>query len=216
MLYNLIGKECLVLVFLFGMLVILGLFNIDMYLLSFFEIVDDLLVSVLFVQLSLIVCLVGFMIGQLIVGLVSDVQGRWKLLLICIFLFVLFFLFCVLLFNIIILVVVCFLQGFIVFVGFVLFCVIVCDVFIGREFFKFFLLLMVIIVVVLMVVLMIGGVILLLLFVMWYMIFYVLMIIGFLLVFLIVFCLKEILLLENWILSLIGIFVKMMGSLLKD
>lgn len=85
MLHNPTGKERLALAFLLGMLAILGPLNIDMYLPSFPEIADDLSASASLVQLSLTACLVGLTIGQLIVGPVSDAQGRRKPLLICIF-----------------------------------------------------------------------------------------------------------------------------------
>lgn len=85
MLHNPTGKERLALAFLLGMLAILGPLNIDMYLPSFPEIAKDLSASASLVQLSLTACLVGLTIGQLIVGPVSDAQGRRKPLLICIF-----------------------------------------------------------------------------------------------------------------------------------
>ncbi|WP_282432943.1 MFS transporter [Bacillus spizizenii] len=85
MLHNPTGKERLALAFLLGMLAILGPLNIDMYLPSFPEIADDLSASASLVQLSLTACLVGLTIGQLIVGPVSDAQGRRKPLLICYF-----------------------------------------------------------------------------------------------------------------------------------
>ncbi|MHA6487609.1 MFS transporter [Bacillus cabrialesii] len=216
MLQNPTGKERLALAFLLGMLAILGPLNIDMYLPSFPKIADDLSASASLVQLSLTACLVGLTIGQLIVGPVSDAQGRRKPLLICIFLFALSSLFCALSPNITTLVAARFLQGFTASAGLVLSRAIVRDVFTGRELSKFFSLLMVITAVAPMVAPMTGGAILLLPFATWHTIFHVLTIIGFLLVLLIAFRLKETLPPEKRIPSSIGTSVKTMGSLLKD
>ncbi|MCY8423594.1 Bcr/CflA family multidrug efflux MFS transporter [Bacillus vallismortis] len=216
MLQNPTGKERLALALLLGMLAILGPLNIDMYLPSFPEIADDLSASASLVQLSLTACLVGLTIGQLIVGPVSDAQGRRKPLLICIFLFALSSLFCALSPNITTLVAARFLQGFTASAGLVLSRAIVRDVFTGRELSKFFSLLMVITAVAPMVAPMTGGAILLLPFASWHTIFHVLTIIGFLLVLLIAFRLKETLPPEKRIPSSIGTSVKTMGSLLKD
>ncbi|SCV39545.1 Bicyclomycin resistance protein [Bacillus subtilis] len=216
MLHNPTGKERLALAFLLGMLAILGPLNIDMYLPSFPEIADDLSASASLVQLSLTACLVGLTIGQLIVGPVSDAQGRRKPLLICIFLFALSSLFCALSPNITTLVAARFLQGFTASAGLVLSRAIVRDVFTGRELSKFFSLLMVITAVAPMVAPMTGGAILLLPFATWHTIFHVLTIIGFLLVLLIALRLKETLPPEKRIPSSIGTSVKTMGSLLKD
>ncbi|WP_370957218.1 MFS transporter [Bacillus subtilis] len=216
MLHNPTGKERLALAFLLGMLAILGPLNIDMYLPSFPEIAEDLSASASLVQLSLTACLVGLTIGQLIVGPVSDAQGRRKPLLICIFLFALSSQFCALSPNITTLVAARFLQGFTASAGLVLSRAIVRDVFTGRELSKFFSLLMVITAVAPMVAPMTGGAILLLPFATWHTIFHVLMIIGFLLVLLIALRLKETLPPEKRIPSSIGTSVKTMGSLLKD
>ncbi|MEC2265708.1 Bcr/CflA family efflux MFS transporter [Bacillus subtilis] len=216
MLHNPTGKERLALAFLLGMLAILGPLNIDMYLPSFPEIAEDLSASASLVQLSLTACLVGLTIGQLIVGPVSDAQGRRKPLLICIFLFALSSLFCALSPIITTLVAARFLQGFTASAGLVLSRAIVRDVFTGRELSKFFSLLMVITAVAPMVAPMTGGAILLLPFATWHTIFHVLMIIGFLLVLLIALRLKETLPPEKRIPSSIGTSVKTMGSLLKD
>ncbi|MCY7981714.1 MFS transporter [Bacillus inaquosorum] len=216
MLHNPTGKERLALAFLLGMLAILGPLNIDMYLPSFPEIAGDLSASASLVQLSLTACLVGLTIGQLIVGPVSDAQGRRKPLLICIFLFALSSLFCALSPNITTLVAARFLQGFTASAGLVLSRAIVRDVFTGRELSKFFSLLMVITAVAPMVAPMTGGAILLLPFATWHTIFHVLTIIGFLLVLLIALRLKETLPPEKRIPSSIGTSVKTMGSLLKD
>ncbi|MDL5612790.1 Bcr/CflA family efflux MFS transporter [Bacillus halotolerans] len=216
MLQNPTGKERLALAFLLGMLAILGPLNIDMYLPSFPDIADDLSASASLVQLSLTACLIGLTIGQVIVGPVSDAQGRRKPLLICIFLFALSSLFCALSPNITTLVAARFLQGITASAGLVLSRAIVRDVFTGRELSKFFSLLMVITAVAPMIAPMTGGALLLLPFATWHTIFHFLTIIGFVLVLVIALRLKETLPPEKRIPSSIGTSVKTMGSLLKD
>ncbi|ASF27758.1 MULTISPECIES: Bcr/CflA family efflux MFS transporter [Bacillus amyloliquefaciens group] len=216
MLHNPTGKERLALAFLLGMLAILGPLNIDMYLPSFPEIAEDLSARASLVQLSLTACLIGLTIGQVVVGPLSDAQGRRKPLLLCIFLFALFSLFCALAPNITTLVIARFLQGFTASAGLVLSRAIVRDVFTGRELSKFFSLLMVITAVAPMVAPMTGGAILLLPFASWHTIFLFLTVIGFLLVLIIALKLKETLPLEKRIPSSIGNSVRTMGSLLKD
>lgn len=110
MLHNPTGKERLALAFLLGMLAILGPLNIDMYLPSFPEIAEDLSARASLVQLSLTACLIGLTIGQVVVGPLSDAKGRRKSLLLCIFLFALFSLFCALAPNIATLVIARFLK----------------------------------------------------------------------------------------------------------
>ncbi|MEC1667033.1 Bcr/CflA family efflux MFS transporter [Bacillus mojavensis] len=216
MLQNPTGKERLALAFLLGMLAILGPLNIDMYLPSFPDIADDLSASASLVQLSLTACLIGLTIGQVIVGPVSDAQGRRKPLLICIFLFALSSLFCALSPNITTLVAARFLQGITASAGLVLSRAIVRDVFTGRELSKFFSLLMMITAVAPMIAPMTGGALLLLPFATWHTIFHFLTIIGFVLVLIIALKLKETLPPEKRIPSSIGTSVRTMGSLLKD
>ena len=216
MLHNPTGKERLALAFLLGMLAILGPLNIDMYLPSFPEIAEDLSARASLVQLSLTACLIGLTIGQVVVGPLSDAQGRRKPLLLCIFLFALFSLFCALAPNITTLVIARFLQGFTASAGLVLSRAIVRDVFTGRELSKFFSLLMVITAVAPMVAPMTGGAILLLPFASWHTIFLFLTVIGFLLVLIIALKLKETLPPEKRIPSSIGNSVRTMGRLLKD
>ncbi|MCR9040709.1 Bcr/CflA family efflux MFS transporter [Bacillus sp. L381] len=216
MLHNPTGKERLALAFLLGMLAILGPLNIDMYLPSFPEIAEDLSARASLVQLSLTACLIGLTIGQVVVGPLSDAQGRRRPLLLCIFLFALFSLFCALAPNITTLVIARFLQGFTASAGLVLSRAIVRDVFTGRELSKFFSLLMVITAVAPMVAPMTGGAILLLPFASWHTIFLFLTVIGFLLVLIIALKLKETLPPEKRVPSSIGNSVRTMGSLLKD
>ncbi|MCQ6276331.1 Bcr/CflA family efflux MFS transporter [Bacillus sp. V3B] len=216
MLHNPAGKERLVLAFLLSMLSILGPLNIDMYLPSFPDIAYDLGARASLVQLSLTTCLIGLAIGQIIIGPISDVQGRRKPLLISIFLFVLSSLLCALAPNITTLVVARFLQGFTASAGIVLSRAVVRDVFSGRELTKFFSLLMVITAVAPMIAPIAGGAILLLPFASWHTIFFFLSLFGLLIILIVAMQLKETLPQEKRIPSSVGHSIRTMGSLLKD
>ena len=137
MLHNPTGKERLGLALLLSLLGILGPFNIDMYLPSFPEIADDLGARASLVQLSLTSCLIGLAVGQIIVGPISDAQGRRKPLILSLILFALSSLFCALAPHITALVIARFLQGFTAAAGLVISRAVVRDVFSGRELTKF-------------------------------------------------------------------------------
>ncbi|GAA0500682.1 Bcr/CflA family efflux MFS transporter [Salinibacillus aidingensis] len=214
--HNPAGKERLGLAFLLGMLGILGPLNIDMYLPSFPGIADDLHTSASLVQLSLTTCLIGLAIGQIIIGPISDSQGRRTPLLISISLFALSSFICAIAPNITTLVIGRFLQGFTASAGVVLSRAVVRDVFSGRELTKFFALLMVINAVAPMIAPMAGGAILALPFASWETIFYFLGIIGILIVLTVAWKLKETLPEERRIPGSVGNTIKTMGSLMKD
>ncbi|MGJ9384448.1 Bcr/CflA family efflux MFS transporter [Salipaludibacillus sp. CF4.18] len=216
MLHNPTGKERLKLAFLLGMLAILGPLNIDMYLPSFPDIADDLGASASLVQLSLTTCLIGLAIGQIIIGPISDAQGRKKPLLISIFLFAVASLLCAVAPNITTLVIGRLLQGLTASAGIVLARAVVRDVFSGRELTKFFALLMVINAVAPMAAPIAGGAILLLPFASWHTIFYFLSLLGFIIVAIAAIRLKESLPPEKRIPSTIGHSIRTMGNLLKD
>ncbi|WP_227939872.1 Bcr/CflA family efflux MFS transporter [Alkalihalobacillus deserti] len=216
MLQNPTGKERLGLAFLLGMLAVLGPLNIDMYLPSFPEIADDLGARASLVQLSLTACLLGLAAGQVVVGPISDAQGRKKPLLISIFLFALSSILCAFAPTIVVLVVARFLQGFTAAAGVVIARAVVRDVFSGRELTKFFALLMVINAVAPMAAPMAGGAILLLPFASWNSIFYFLSLIGLFIVLMVALKLKETLPPEKRIPSSVGSSVRTMGSLFKD
>ncbi|GAB3053553.1 Bcr/CflA family efflux MFS transporter [Virgibacillus ainsalahensis] len=216
MLHNPTGKERLGLAFLLGMLAILGPLNIDMYLPSFPEIADDLGATASLVQLSLTACLLGLAIGQMIIGPISDAQGRRKPLLISIFLFALSSLLCAFAPNITTLIIARFLQGFTASAGIVLSRAVVRDVFSGRALTKFFALLMVINAVAPMAAPIAGGGILLLPFASWQTIFFFLSLLGLLIVLTVALKLKETLPKEERIPSSVGHSVRTMGNLLKD
>ncbi|MBM7553352.1 Bcr/CflA family efflux MFS transporter [Thalassobacillus pellis] len=216
MIHNPTGKERIGLAFLLGMLGVLGPLNIDMYLPSFPGIAEEFGVSASLVQLSLTACLVGLAAGQIVVGPISDAQGRRKPLMIFIFLFALSSLFCALAPNIGLLIVARFLQGFTASAGIVLSRAVVRDVFSGRELTKFFALLMVINATAPMIAPITGGAILLLPFASWQTIFYFLALLGLLIVLTVAIRLPETLPREKRIPSSIGEALRTIGRLLKD
>src|SRR5690625_7850476 len=85
---------------LLGLLAFLGPLNIDMYLPSFPGIAQDFGATATQVQFSLTACLIGLAAGQLVVGPISDAQGRKRPLLIATFLFALASILCALAPNI--------------------------------------------------------------------------------------------------------------------
>ncbi|KZE37302.1 MFS transporter [Bhargavaea cecembensis] len=216
MLHNPTGKTRLGLALVLGLLAILGPLNIDMYLPSFPEISRELGTGASQVQLSLTACLIGLALGQIVVGPISDAQGRKKPLIIGTSLFALSSIFCALAPNITVLIIARFLQGFTAAAGVVLSRAVVRDVFSGREMTKFFSLLMVINAVAPVLAPMLGGAILALPSANWETIFYALALIGVLIVAIVAAKLKETLPPEKRIPSSIGSSVKTMGSLLKD
>ncbi|MEH7386476.1 Bcr/CflA family efflux MFS transporter [Bacillus sp. JJ1521] len=210
------GKTRLGLALLLGLLAFLGPFNIDMYLPSFPEISQDFGAGATQVQLSLTACLIGLAIGQLVVGSISDAQGRKKPLLIATTLFVLASILCAFAPNMTTLITARFLQGFTASAGVVLSRAVVRDVFNGKELTKFFSLLMVINAVAPIIAPLFGGAILAFPSASWQTIFYFLAFIGLLIVIIVAMKLKETLPPENRIPSSIGSSVMTMGSLLKD
>ncbi|GGD22951.1 putative MFS-type transporter YdgK [Pontibacillus salipaludis] len=215
-LHNPTGKERIGLAFLLGMLGILGPLNIDMYLPSFPGIASDLETSASLVQLSLTTCLIGLAVGQIVVGPISDSQGRKKPLIIFLSLFAVASFACALAPNIYVLVIARFIQGFTASAGVVLSKAVVRDVFIGRELTKFFALLMVINATAPMIAPITGGAILLLPFATWETIFLFLSIVGFAIVFTVAGKLPETLPVENRIPSSVKESVRTIGRLLKD
>ncbi|MGP7816618.1 Bcr/CflA family multidrug efflux MFS transporter [Niallia sp. 01092] len=127
---------------LLGSLALLGPFSIDMYLPSFPTIVEDYKTNASLVQISLTTCLLGLGIGQLIIGPMSDVQGRRKPLLTFLILYLLSSLACAFSPNIYFFIGARFIQGFAAASGLVISRAIVRDVYSGKELTKFFALLM--------------------------------------------------------------------------
>ncbi|WP_078547731.1 Bcr/CflA family multidrug efflux MFS transporter [Litchfieldia alkalitelluris] len=127
---------------LLGSLAILGPFTIDTYLPSFPTIVNEFNTNASLVQMSLTSCLLGLAVGQLIIGPLSDVQGRRKPLLIFLSLYFLSSLICAIAPNIYTLILSRFIQGFAAAGGLVISRAIARDMYSGRDLTKFFALLM--------------------------------------------------------------------------
>ncbi len=216
MLHNPTGKKRLGLAFLLGMLAFLGPLNIDMYLPSFPDIAQDLKAPASLVQLSLTTCLIGLAIGQVVIGPISDAQGRRKPLILSILLFALASLLCALAPNITTLVIARFMQGFTASAGIVLSRAIVRDVFSGRELTKFFALLMVINAIAPVAAPMTGGAILLLPFASWHTIFLFLGLLGLFMVWIVVLRLEETLPPSKRVPSSVGHSLRTMGRLIRD
>jgi DHA1 family bicyclomycin/chloramphenicol resistance-like MFS transporter len=139
---TLIGTKRLQLALLLGSLGLLGPFTIDMYLPSFPTIVEDYRTNASLVQISLTTCLLGLGLGQLVIGPMSDVQGRRKPLLIFLIMYLVASVICAISPSIYLFIAARFLQGFAAAGGLVISRAIVRDVYSGRELTKFFALLM--------------------------------------------------------------------------
>lgn len=139
---NLTGTKRLQLALLLGSLGLLGPFTIDTYLPAFPTIVKEYHTSASLVQISLTTCLLGLGLGQLIIGPMSDVQGRRKPLLSFLILYLLASIICAFAPNIYIFIGARFIQGFAAAGGLVISRAVVRDVYSGRELTKFFALLM--------------------------------------------------------------------------
>ncbi|MFC5652234.1 multidrug effflux MFS transporter [Paenibacillus solisilvae] len=120
----------------------LGPLTIDMYLPSFPEIAGAFGTKASLVQLSLTACLLGLAFGQIIMGVLSDVHGRRKPLIIALVLYLTASFICAIAPNIAFFIVARFIQGFAAAAGIVISRAIVRDVFSGHELTKFFSLLM--------------------------------------------------------------------------
>lgn len=215
MIKNPTGIRRMELALVLAMLGVLGPLNIDMYLPAFPLIADNLNAHVSLVQLSLTTCLIGLAVGQLVVGPLSDTYGRRKPLIIATLLFALSSILCAVAPSIEWFITARFLQGFTAAAGVVISRAVVSDVFTGREMTKFFALLMVINSVAPMAAPIAGGGILALSFAGWETVFYFLALLGFLMVLIVVWRLKESLPVENRQPSSIGNSLKTMGSLFK-
>ena len=139
---TLTGTKRLQLGLLLGSLGLLGPFTIDTYLPSFPTIVKDYDTTASLVQVSLTTCLLGLGLGQLIIGPMSDVQGRRKPLRTFLFLYLIASIICAFAPNIYTFIGARFIQGFAAAGGLVISRAIVRDLYSGRELTKFFSLLM--------------------------------------------------------------------------
>jgi len=129
---------------LLGSLAALGPLTIDMYLPSFPTITNEFNTNASFIQFSLTSCLLGLGFGQLIIGPMSDVQGRRKPLIFFLGLYFAASLACAFASTVYIFIGARFIQGFAAAGGIVISRAVVRDVYVGRELTKFFALLMLI------------------------------------------------------------------------
>lgn len=209
-------KKRMELAIMLSMLGALGPLNIDMYLPAFPDIAGDLEAHASLVQMSLTACLVGLAVGQIIIGPISDAQGRRKPLLISVTLFVIATLLCALAPSIEILIAGRLLQGLTASAGIVISRAIVRDIFSGKELTKFFSLLMVINAVAPLAAPIAGGGILWFSFATWKTIFLFLALTGLFIVILLYFRLQETLSIENRMPSSLGHSIRTMGDLFRD
>jgi len=208
------GTKRLQLALLLGSLGLLGPFTIDMYLPSFPTIVEDYQTEASLVQISLTTCLLGLGLGQLIIGPMSDVQGRRKPLLIFLVLYLLASLTCSFAPNIYTFIASRFIQGFAAAGGLVISRAVVRDVYSGKELTKFFSLLMLVGNLGPIVAPIVGGGVLA--FTNWSGVFVVLAGVGLILFLVVSFKMEETLPKENRVPSNFKQVVSNFGSLLKD
>ena len=208
------GTKRLQLALLLGSLGLLGPFTIDMYLPSFPTIVEDYQTEASLVQISLTTCLLGLGLGQLIIGPMSDVQGRRKPLLIFLILYLLASLTCSFAPNIYTFIASRFVQGFAAAGGLVISRAVVRDVYSGKELTKFFSLLMLVGNLGPIVAPIVGGGVLA--FTNWSGVFVVLAGVGLILFLIVTFKMEETLPKENRVPSNFKQVVSNFGSLLKD
>jgi MFS transporter, DHA1 family, multidrug resistance protein len=211
---KLAGTKRLQLALLLGSLGLLGPFTIDMYLPSFPTIVKEYHTTASLVQISLTSCLLGLGLGQLVIGPMSDVQGRRKPLRIFLIMYLIASVICAFAPNIYTFIGARFIQGFAAAGGLVISRAIVRDVYSGRELTKFFALLMLVGNLGPIVAPIAGGIILA--FTNWSGVFLVLACVGIILVFIVSWKLEETLPMENRVPSDISQILKNFGSLLKD
>jgi DHA1 family bicyclomycin/chloramphenicol resistance-like MFS transporter len=199
---------------LLGALAALGPLTIDMYLPSFPTIINEYRTNASLVQFSLTACLLGLGLGQLIIGPMSDVQGRRQPLLIFLILYFAASIACALAPSIHIFIGARFMQGFATAGGIVISRAIVRDLYSGSELTKFFALLMLINNLVLILAPIAGSGILI--FTNWSGVFLVLGAIGILLFLLVTWRLDETLQPEDRVPSHIGQTLKNFLTLIKD
>jgi MFS transporter, DHA1 family, multidrug resistance protein len=211
---KLTGTKRLQLALLLGSLGLLGPFTIDMYLPSFPTIVKEYQTTASLVQISLTSCLLGLGLGQLIIGPMSDVQGRRKPLRIFLIMYFIASVICAFAPNIYTFIGARFIQGFAAAGGLVISRAIVRDVYSGRELTKFFALLMLVGNLGPIVAPIAGAIILA--FTNWSGVFLVLACVGIALVLIVSWKLEESLPKENRVPSDISQILKNFGSLLKD
>src|SRR5699024_1714842 len=129
------GKVKLVLIL--GLLTAFGPLSMDMYLPALPNVAADLYASTSMIQLSLTTCLVGLGVGQLVFGPLSDIHGRRKPLLLTITIYVIASLMIAWTMNIVLFILLRFVQGFTAAAGIVIARASARDLYVGKELTKF-------------------------------------------------------------------------------
>jgi len=197
-----------------GSLATIGPLSIDMYLPAFPNIAGELQTSASLVQLSLTFFVLGISLGQLVVGPLSDLQGRRKPLLIGLTIYAAASLLCVFSPSVWTLITLRFVQGLAGSAGIVISRAIVRDLYTGSELTRFFSLLMLVNGVGPIAAPIIGGQ--LLKFTSWQGVFLVLGLVGIILLLTVLFGLKETLPLERRATGGLKQTLTTFGNLLKD
>jgi DHA1 family bicyclomycin/chloramphenicol resistance-like MFS transporter len=126
------------LVIILGFLSAFGPLSLDMYLPALPDLATDMGISASISQLSLTACMIGLAAGQLVIGVLSDSVGRRKPLLIGIFLYFIISFICIFTENIILFIILRFIQGFAGGAGSVLSRAIARDYYEGKNLTRFF------------------------------------------------------------------------------
>lgn len=197
-----------------GLLSALAPFSMDMYLPALPTLASDLNTSASAVQLSLMFCLLGLALGQLISGPLSDAHGRRKPLIIGMTVFIVASILCAFTSSIVVLCLLRLIQGLAGATGIVISRAIVRDYFTGYEMTKFFALLMLVNSIAPIIAPTVGGQVLR--FTSWQGIFVILSIIGARILLGVIFKLKESLPFEKRQTGGIKQTVFSMGMMLKD
>ncbi|WP_404427647.1 Bcr/CflA family multidrug efflux MFS transporter [Ureibacillus chungkukjangi] len=197
-----------------GFLSALAPFSMDMYLPALPTLASDLNTSASAVQLSLMFCLLGLALGQLISGPLSDAHGRRKPLIIGMTVFIVASILCAFTSSIVVLCLLRLIQGLAGATGIVISRAIVRDYYTGYEMTKFFALLMLVNSIAPIIAPTVGGQVLR--FTSWQGIFVILSIIGAGILLGVIFKLKESLPFEKRQTGGIKQTVLSMGMMLKD
>jgi len=168
------------LVIVLGLLAAFGPLSLDMYLPALPQVADDLSTPASTAQLSLTACLLGLALGQVLVGPLSDVIGRKKPLIIVLIVYAIASLLCAFADNIMVLVILRFIQGASGGAGAVISRAISSDMYQGKALTKFLSMLMLVNGLAPILAPVIGG--LILSFSTWHMVFYILAAYGTLMV----------------------------------
>ncbi|WP_088810192.1 MULTISPECIES: multidrug effflux MFS transporter [unclassified Listeria] len=132
------------LVIILGLLSAFGPLSLDMYLPALPDIANDMGIAASMAQLSLTACMIGLATGQLVIGALSDAVGRRKPLLIGVFTYFIISFLCIFTGNIILFILLRFIQGFAGGAGSVLSRAIARDYYEGKNLTRFFSFLMLI------------------------------------------------------------------------